>query len=54
MIFWISTRKEQNTEEKIQEATEKKVEFEKDVRFADSEYHIMGGVYYKSNNSVLF
>ena len=47
-------RSEQNTEQKIQQATDKKVEFQQDKHSEASEFHIMGWGYYKWNNNSLF
>ena len=52
MIFWIWRRR--NTEQKIEQSTDKNVEFQQDEHFEASEFHIMGWEYYKWNNATLF
>ena len=53
MIFSISMRLEQNPEEKIQYATNKKMEWQQKEDFEASEIHVMGLGYYKWNNAIL-
>ena len=47
-------RWEQNTEQKIQQTTDKKVEFQQDEDSEASEFNIMDWEYYKWNNNALF
>ena len=52
MIFWIWRGR--NTEQKIEQSTDKNVEFQQDEHFEASEFHIMDWEYYKWNNATLF
>ena len=47
-------RWEQNKEQKIQQTTDKKVEFQQDEHSEASEFNIMDWEYYKWNNNALF
>ena len=43
----------QNTEEKLQQSNDEKVEPQQDEHFEVSEFYIMGWGYYKRNNCAL-